>query len=72
MINKHKKIFICATEQSGDNIGFSLIKDILNIDKNIIFEGVGGTKMTPYLNKKFYSLENFNVMGILEVFKKIF
>ena len=67
MIKKNFKIFISATEQSGDNIGYNLIKEIIKNNNNIIFEGVGGKKMSNYLNRQFYSLNDFNTMGIIEV-----
>ena len=67
MIKNNLKIFISATEQSGDNIGYNLIKEILKTNEKIIFEGVGGEKMSSYLNTQFFSLKDFNTMGILEV-----
>ena len=67
MINKHKKIFICATEQSGDNIGYNIMHELLKIDNSIIFDGVGGGKMSPFLKNHYYSLKNFNSLGIIEV-----
>ena len=42
MIKNNLKIFISATEQSGDNIGYNVIKEILRTNDQIIFEGVGG------------------------------
>ena len=67
MINKNKKIFICATEQSGDNIGYNIMHELLKIDNSIIFDGVGGGKMSPFLKNQYYSLKNFNSLGIIEV-----
>ena len=67
MINKNKKIFICATEQSGDNIGYNIMHELLKIDNSIIFDGVGGGKMSPFLKNHYYSLKNFNSLGIIEV-----
>ena len=67
MIKQNKKIFICATEQSGDNIGYNIISRIIQFDKNIIFDGVGGSKMFPLLSNQYYSLKNFNSMGIIEI-----
>ena len=63
-----KKIFICATEQSGDNIGSNIINEILKLNKDVIFEGIGGSKMSPLMNNQFYSLSDFNKMGIIEIF----
>ena len=67
LIKNNFKIFISATEQSGDNIGYNLIKEIIKKNNKIIFEGVGGEKMSRYLNKQFFSLNDFNTMGIFEV-----
>ena len=67
LINNNLKIFISATEQSGDNIGYNLIKEIIKKNDQITFEGVGGEKMSSLLNKQFFSLKDFNTMGIFEV-----
>ena len=67
MIKNNLKIFISATEQSGDNIGYNVIKEILRTNDKITFEGVGGEKMSSYLNTQFFSLKDFNTMGIFEV-----
>ena len=48
MIKNNFKIFISATEQSGDNIGYNLIKEILRTNDKITFE--------DFLNKN----TNFN------------
>ena len=67
MINKKYKIFISATEQSGDNIGYNIINELLNSNNQYIFDGIGGFKMAPLMNKQFYNLKDFNAMGIIEV-----
>ena len=67
MIKKNIKIFICATEQSGDNIGYNIMYELLKLDNSIIFDGVGGAKMAPFLKNHYYSLKDFNTMGIVEV-----
>ena len=46
-----KKIFVCCTEQSGDNISSNIFKKI-KTDNNIIIDGVGGSKSTKYFRKK--------------------
>ena len=61
------KIFICATEQSGDNIGANIISELLKKNNNLIFEGVGGTKMNKYLNNQYFSLSDFKTIGIIEI-----
>jgi lipid-A-disaccharide synthase len=65
--NKKYRIFICATEQSGDNIGSSIISELLKKNYNIIFDGVGGNKMSPYLTNQYFSIKDFNSMGIIEI-----
>ena len=67
MTRKEKKIFVCATEQSGDNIGKEVIKELFKINSSLKIDGVGGSKMKPLLNKQLYSLEFFKAMGIVEV-----
>ncbi len=68
MKNKsEKKIFICATEQSGDNIGKNILKKLIDYYPSLIVEGVGGAKMQPYMRNQFYSLTDFKSMGIVEI-----
>ena len=63
--------FVCATEQSGDNIGAKIISQ-LNLKKNkYIFDGVGGDKMIKLLNKQYYSLIDFKSIGIFEIISSI-
>ena len=47
-------IFVCATEQSGENIGVQIINQ-LKLKNNYTFEGVGGDKIAPLLNNQYYS-----------------
>ena len=61
-----KKIFVCCTEQSGDNISSNIFKKI-KTDKNIIIDGVGGSKSTKYFRKKYFDISEFKAMGIVEV-----
>ena len=45
-IKKNIKVFIIATEQSGDNLGSDLIKYLkMKYKYNISFYGIGGDKM---------------------------
>ena len=48
-MTKIKKIFICTTEQSGDNIASEILKKIVN--KKILLDGVGGYKTSKYLRR---------------------
>ena len=71
---KHKSnnsFFICATEQSGDNIGEKIINQLQLKKNNYRFDGVGGNKIAPFLNKQFYSLKDFKSIGIFEILGSI-
>ena len=68
MLKKSEKnlinsFFVCATEQSGDNIGEKVINQLKKNINNSIFEGVGGNKMSYLLNKQYYSVNNFKSIG---------
>ena len=41
----NKKYFIIAGESSGDMHGSLLMQEMLNLNNNIIFYGIGGKKM---------------------------
>ena len=66
-IHNYKNVFICATEQSGDNIGSCIINELLIKNKNIKFDGVGGSKISPFLNNQYFSLNDFKSTGIFEI-----
>jgi len=68
-LNSHnyKNVFICATEQSGDNIGSCIINELLIKNKNIQFDGVGGSKISPFLKNQYFSLHDFKSIGIFEI-----
>ena len=61
-----KKIFVCSTEQSGDNISSNILKKIKN-NNNFIVDGVGGSKSAKYFRKKYLDISEFKAMGIVEV-----
>jgi len=65
--NFNKKIFICATEQSGDNIGEKILEKLINKYPMLIIDGVGGAKMKPFMQNQFYSLKDFKSIGIIEI-----
>ena len=63
--------FVCATEQSGDNIGEKIIKQLKINKNNYIIEGVGGDRLAPLLRKQYYSLKDFKSIGIIEIIGSI-
>ena len=64
-MNKNTKIFICCTEQSGDNIAYNILKRI-KLD-NIQVDGVCGSKAEKFYHNKYYDIRDFKAMGIFEV-----
>ena len=69
-MNKIKKIFICTTEQSGDNISSEILKKINN--KKLIIDGVCGSKSKKYLNEKFFDIKEFKSMGFFEILLSLY
>ena len=69
--NIHKKIFVCATEQSGDNIGEKILEKLIKKYPMLLIDGVGGAKMEPFMQNQFYSLKDFKSMGIIEILLSI-
>ena len=63
--------FVCATEQSGDNLGEKIINQLKIKATNSIFDGVGGVKMSNLLNKQYYSLKDFKSIGLIEIIGSI-
>ncbi len=64
---KNKSFFICATEQSGDNIGKNIISNLIDKSNSSTFNGVGGTKMLPFMNNQYFSLKDFKSIGLIEI-----
>ena len=60
-----KNIFICCTEQSGENICYNILKRI-NLD-NYNIDGVCGKNSEKYISNKFYDISEFKSIGIFEV-----
>ena len=79
MINKLKqkknlKIYIIATEPSGDVIGSNLIKTFKKLKQyNIKFYGIGGPEMiNSGLIKSLFPIKMLSLFGISEILPKIF
>ena len=68
MIKNKIKIFIIATEQSGDNLGSNLMK-ILKLNSHYDFEfyGIGGDKMINEGLKITNHLSEFKSLGLFEI-----
>ncbi|MDC3023817.1 hypothetical protein OA170_02945, partial [Pelagibacteraceae bacterium] len=66
---KKIKIFICCTEQSGENICSNILSR-MNIDK-YQFDGVCGKRSEKYISNKIYDLSEFKSIGLFEIILSI-
>ena len=69
--NKKIKIALVAGEESGDQLGASLIKDLKSIFPSSSFIGVGGRRMQQEGLDSFFEMRKISVMGIIEPLLKI-
>ena len=60
-----KKIFICCTEQSGENICYNILSK-LNL-KNYNIDGVCGKRSEIYFRDKYFDISDFKSIGLVEV-----
>jgi len=65
-LNKIKKIFVCCTEQSGDNIASNICK-IIKTNHSYIIDGICGSKSEKYFRQKYFDISEFKTMGIVEI-----
>lgn len=65
-------IFILAAEDSADNLGYKLIKELLNLNPNLKILAVSGPRMKKLNIKTLLDMENFKVMGFTDVFFSLF
>jgi len=73
-IKKSIKVYLIATEPSGDVIGSSLIKSLKKVKKRRIqIFGIGGPKMiNSGLTKSLFSIKELSIFGIFEIIPKIY
>ena len=64
-MNNNKKIFICCTEQSGENIVYNLCKKIKKY--NFQIDGVCGKSSEIFFTNKFYDISLFKSLGLVEI-----
>ena len=64
-LNKKTKIFICCTEQSGENISFNICKKLSKYNYQI--DGVGGNLSKNYFTNKYYDISIFKSLGLVEI-----
>ena len=72
-MKKNKKLlyYFIVGETSGDQHAALLMKELIQLNHNIEFAGVGGSKMSQNNFSSLYPLEDLAVMGFWEVIKKI-
>ena len=68
-MKKNKKIFICCTEQSGENIAYNICKRLEKYNYQI--DGVGGQLSEKYFTKKFFDISIFKSLGFIEIILSI-
>jgi len=68
---KSIKLFIFAGESSGDMHAASLVKELKNIDPDIIISGIGGPEMLKEDVHLLYDLKQVNFIGFSSVIRNI-
>ena len=73
-LKKNIKVYLIATEPSGDVIGSNLIKSLKKTKKNNVqFFGIGGPKMIKSgLTKSLFPIKELSIFGIFEIIPKIY
>ncbi|MGO2277839.1 MULTISPECIES: lipid-A-disaccharide synthase [unclassified Psychrobacter] len=64
-------IGIVAGEVSGDSLGADFMRQMNNLRDDIVWVGVGGTKMQAQGLQSIFSLERLAVMGLVEVMSQL-
>ena len=65
------RVGIVANEVSGDLLGAGLMRALRELRSDIIFEGVGGTRMLEQGCNSLVPMERLSVMGLVEVLKHL-
>ncbi len=68
MDKKQSHLFIFAGEKSGDLHGGHLLRELFTTHPHLHISGVGGPSMRAQGLKCFLSMEDFQVMGFVDVF----
>ena len=64
-MKKSKKIFICCTEQSGENIVYNICKKLSKYNYEI--DGVCGSSSKKFFTNKYYDISLFKSLGLIEI-----
>ena len=68
-MKKNTKIFICCTEQSGENIAYNICKRLEKYNYQI--DGVGGKLSEKYFTNKYFDISIFKSLGLIEIILSI-
>jgi lipid-A-disaccharide synthase len=71
-LNPPLKIGLLAGEASGDQLGAALMAEILALNPNVVFEGIGGPLMTAQGLESMAEMDRLSVMGLIEPLKRLF
>ena len=66
---ENKKIFICCTEQSGENIAYNICKRLKKYNYQI--DGVVGASSAKFITNKYYDISIFKSLGLIEIILSI-
>jgi len=67
-----RKIFLIATEESGDRLGATLMKVLRQrLGDAVLFEGVGGQSMAREGLQSLFPIEELSIMGLAAVVKQL-
>jgi lipid-A-disaccharide synthase len=69
--NNSRKIFLIATEESGDRLGSSLMNALRQRLGDVRFEGVGGRAMAHEGLASLFPIEDLSIMGFAAVVKQL-
>jgi lipid-A-disaccharide synthase len=70
--NVGRKIFLIATEESGDRLGANLMKVLRQrLGDAVLFEGVGGQSMAREGLLSLFPIEELSIMGLAAVAKQL-
>ena len=64
-------ILIISGEESGDLHGSALMKEMKNLNSNLVFYGIGGDRMIAEGLKHSFHIKDMSFLGIVEVIKHL-
>ena len=56
----------------GIDVSLNILENLKIIDPSLVIDGVGGSKMEPFMRDQLYSVKDFKTIGIVEILFSIF